>query len=347
MFDDISPESLKAQLLSGLSGWSTQPGSFADIIVSAAAFEIWKCYAAMDALLPMFYIDESSGEYIDRQCAAYGITRKPGARATVSLSLTGDAGTLIPAGTGFCTADGYCFLTDGAVRLQNGTGAATATAEQVGTVYNVPVGTVVSPKFIIYGLSAVSNPQAAAGGIDAESDGSLVNRFYAQLRTPPTSGNAYHYKQWALEVTGVGYAKVLPLWSGPGTVKVLLAGNDGRTVNTGTVTAAVENIEAKRPIGAVVTVAPAAELKINVLATVTVDGSTTKEKVRFKLAEAVDEYLKSLIFAGYTVNYNRISFLLLSIPGLMDFSALTVNGGTGNISVADGQIPVINTVEVT
>ena len=51
-------------------------------------------------------------------------------------------------------------------------------------------------------------------------------RFYEKVRLPATSGNAYHYQQWALEVSGVGAAKVFPLDNGPGTVGILVVDND-------------------------------------------------------------------------------------------------------------------------
>ena len=38
------------------------------------------------------------------------------------------------------------------------------------------------------------------------------------LRTPATSGNVYHYVQWALEVAGVGHVKVFPRVQGVNTV---------------------------------------------------------------------------------------------------------------------------------
>lgn len=347
MFDNITPESIKESILQELPSWNTQSGSFANTIVSAAAYEIWQCYVAMNALVPMFYIDETSGAYIDKKCAEYGIERKAGAKAVVRLSFTGNNGTTIPARSVFMTAEGLSFLTDAHVTIAGGVASTAATAELEGTIYNVDAETIVSSKIVIGGLESVTNAQAAKGGIDTETDEALVERLYAYLRTPPTSGNVYHYMLWALEVTGVGDAKVLPLWDGPGTVKVLLAGSDGRAVDADIVAAAEEHIEDERPIGAEVTVESAVELAISASASITIDGSTTKSAVQTAFAAAVANYLQELVFFSYTVNYNRIAYLLLSIPGVIDYSSLTVNGGTGNVSVGDNQIPVPGTVEVS
>lgn len=58
--------------------------------------------------------------------------------------------------------------------------------------------------------------------IDQETDDELRARYYIKIQTPATSGNAYHYRLWSKEVSGVGDAKVYPLWNGNGTVKVLI-----------------------------------------------------------------------------------------------------------------------------
>ena len=48
----------------------------------------------------------------------------------------------------------------------------------------------------------------------------------------------------------------------------------------------------------------------------------------------------------YTVSYNRISYLLLSIPGVKDYTALTVDGATANITIAADEVPVLTGVTV-
>ena len=49
----------------------------------------------------------------------------------------------------------------------------------------------------------------------------------------------------------------------------------------------------------------------------------------------------------YTVSYNRVSALLLSVPGVIDHTALTVAGGTANVSVPADGVPVLTEVTVT
>ena len=51
--------------------------------------------------------------------------------------------------------------------------------------------------------------------------------------------------------------------------------------------------------------------------------------------------------AAYTLIYNRVLAILLNIPGVENFSALTVNGGTADVTIQARQIPVLEEVTVT
>ena len=49
----------------------------------------------------------------------------------------------------------------------------------------------------------------------------------------------------------------------------------------------------------------------------------------------------------YTLLYNRVLALLLSIDGVENFSSLTVNGDTKDITVPVDSVPVLKEVHVT
>ena len=222
MFEDITPESIKAAILAEAGeSLETREGSFLDSMAGPAALEIWKVYQAMNAVVSIAFVDESSGGYLDLEGAKYGITRKPGTRARCAMTLTGTAGATVPAGTVFVTPGGLEFALTEAVVLTGSGDAGTAEAAEVGGAYNVEAGELSQMAATLPGLSSWTNGPAA-GGTDPESDGALYERIHAYLSRPATSGNAYHYEQWALEVAGVGAARVFPLWNGAGTVKVVL-----------------------------------------------------------------------------------------------------------------------------
>jgi len=145
-------------------------------------------------------------------------------------------------------------------------------------------------------------------------------------------------------------------------VKVIVAGQDLRPARPEAVEACAAHIQAERPIGPEVTVEAATALEVTVEAAVTLDGSTSAGSVRTALEEAVGTYLRDLAAAAfggnvdlqfetmeagaYAVLFNRIAFLLLSIPGVVDYTSLRLNGGGENLAVPADALPVLKEVSV-
>lgn len=99
-------------------------------------------------------------------------------------------------------------------------------AIQSGKNGNVPSETITKIPITIEGIISVINEKETAGGYDAEVDIDYRNRYYERLREPTTSGNIYHYKRWAKQVNGIGEARIIPIWQGANTVKVIVIGQD-------------------------------------------------------------------------------------------------------------------------
>lgn len=363
MFETVTPRSIYDTIVSNLdTELLSVEGSFTYDLLAPAVLEIYRAYKAMDAMEPMFYVDATSGAYLDRMAEIFGLTRKAGTKASCSIALSGDDGAVIPAGTIFCTADSLKFVLDADVTLTGGSGAGTLTAEQTGTQYNVEAGGVARTQSVVPGLVSWTSG-AATGGTDEESSASLCDRLYTLLRTPPTSGNAYHYQQWARSVAGVGAARVVGLWDGPGTVKVLLANDSMHAASADAVSAAAAVIAQERPVGAAVTVAAAEEVQVSVSAAVTISGDVTLASVTAQLQAALDVYFYSLVVEGYrpplnadaddlsaagiVVSYHKLATLLMECDGVLDYSGLTVNGGTANLTLGLKEIPVRGTVTLT
>ncbi len=350
MYENLTVEEVKTEILEKLtSDIDIREGSFFNDMISAVAYVIWKNYQSLDAIIPIAYVDETSGEYIDKRCSEYGITpRKSGKQAKAVLTIAGTNGTIIPKGKVFITNDEneLEFTSDEMVTITGGSATVSITAIEVGELYNVGAGVITRQFVNLSGITNITNA-AATGGSDAETNASLVDRLYTYLKNPSTSGNANHYEQWALEVDGVGSAKVKPLWNGPGTVKVMIIGSNKEPVDTAIVTNCTEHIETYRPIGASVTVESAAGFNINVTAVITIKSSTTLEAVQASFETALGSYLKSIAFITYTVVYNRIAYILLDIDGVIDYTSLKINGSTVNITMEDNEVPVIGSVVIS
>ena len=137
-----------------------------------------------------------------------------------------------------------------------------------------------------------------------ETDEDLLTRYYEKLQTPATSGNKYHYIQWAKEITGVGMAKVFPLWNGDNTVKVVIIDSNRHAASQELVDEVQAYIdpessgkgEGAAPVGAYCTIATAAEIEINVTVTIVLTNGFAMETVQSNVEEGIKNYPQRCCF---------------------------------------------------
>lgn len=327
MYENITPESIKAEILQALPDWDTREGSFADDMCGPVALNLYKMYSALNAVQPMVWVDETSGKYLDMAAEDLGIEpRKAGTKAQAVFTITGTEGLSIPAGTLFLTADGIYFISLEDVDFSSsGTASVKAESQEVGTKCNVGPGTITSSLLSDSRLQGVTNPDSAEGGTDLESDTALYTRIVAARQRPSTSGNVHDYEKWALEVSGVGAARVFPLADGPGTVKVSITDEFKKPVSGPVAEACAAHINEMKPVGATVTVQTATEVKIVVEAAVSIDSEKiTPEQVEARFKKALEEYFQSIAFVKNSVPLNRVGALLIGIDGVLDYEELVI-----------------------
>lgn len=365
MFEDKTTAALKKQVLEEINpavGVSTMAGSYADATVGPLCRQVSEFYKTLPGVLAMLFVDPSSGIFLDLVGRDYfNLTRREGTKARCSVTLTGTAGTTVNAGTVFLTATGLEFVLLSTVTIgSGGTAVGELEAAQEGSSYNIAPDTLTQMYVNLPGLTGYENGQAE-GGTDRESDEALYTRIVAARQRPDTSGNGWDYQDWAMEVPGVGAVKVVELASGPGTVGLTVVDSNYQGASEEIVEAVDTLIQSPghRPVGADVTVTAAADLDINVEAVVVVSGTTPGE-VQTALEAALEDYCKTLIgqkyeavYYGpesdlaYTLYYNRVLALLLTIEGVQTFTTLTLNDGTGDITIPAGSVPVIREVHVS
>lgn len=365
MFEDRTREAIKRDMMAELntaSGLSTLEGGFADQVFGPMAVELEKIYGAMDAVFGLMAVDETCGDMIDVAAGNFALERKEGAAATTVIHFVGAAGTDIPSGTVFATASGLSYaLCDGVTLDAQGQGEGLLEAQEAGAKYNVSAGAIDRMYVNPVGLESFST-EAAVGGVDPEGDEALVGRYYDKLQRPVTSGNPNHYRQWAMEVPGVGEAKVISLVEGPGTVGVTLVSESFGPVDATVVSAVVSHIEAERPAGisAAPNVKSAAALPINVTIVSKLDTSVTAASVTAAFKERLAAYLQSLVAEkyaetydsaeddhNYALSYNRVATILMTTPGVVDYTSLTINGGKTDVTIGKDHVPTVGEVTVT
>ena len=329
---------LKADLATVSNGQSTIEGSFNSDMLTANAVEFEQAYAEMQQMIQANFATTSWGGYLTSRAAEYGVVRKEATAATGIINLVGTAGAMIIQGSLFATSQGVNFYTTAFATIgADGTASINIQSSSTGIVGNVAAGLITKIPMSIPGITSCNNITACQNGFDQETDAELLARYLLKVRTPATSGNKYHYQQWALSVAGIGQAKVLPLWNGNGTVKVIIVDSDNATASDTLIKQVGDYIESVRPIGATVTVTSPEPIAINIMAKITGVGNQDKIKA------AVNEYFKANGFGINYVSIARIGKLLLD-SGITDYDDLQINGQMENISLSNDQLPTCGTV---
>lgn len=355
--DQTVTEILTRMLAASPADVDKRQGSVTNDLLSPAAIEFMRAYLELDNVIAYGFAETTYGPYLDMRAREYGLTRKAEVKSPGALTFRGPDGTLVLAGTVASTggdSPNY-FITDADATITGGSVTIAATAQDAGATGNVGSGTITTLMGDLVGIVTVTNALAFEGGVDAESDESLLARYLERARKPATSGNANQYRQWALEIPGVSDAKVYPIWNGPGTVKVVLLDDDKTAPDSAIVTAAQTYIDPTQdgrgmgaaPIGAIATVVGAVEIPINIAVKVILAPGATTSEVKALIQIGVGAYLKTLAFADPLVRITRVANVILDIPPVIDYEALTINGASGNIAVADGEVAVLGTVTVT
>jgi uncharacterized phage protein gp47/JayE len=281
-----------------------------------------------------------------------GLTRKAATNATGIVTVTGSGTITIgdlfetSSGTQFRAIETKVIAISGSVNVQ---------AALFGGGGNVASGTIVLFPVTLTGFTAVNNAAITAGGFDAETDADLLRRYYDYIQSPATSGNKNEYLVWAKSVSGVGDAKVIALWSGNNTVKVVIIDSNKQPASASIVLDVQNYIDpgitglgdGVAPIGAFVTVVSATGVNINVVATITLSVGYDLATATINIRAALTAYLKSIAFTQSIVSYAKVGDAVLNSLGVEDYTGLTVNGGTTNIPITGLQVAVLDTTTIT
>lgn len=317
---------------------SSFEGTFAYDVLASNSIEFAKQEVEREEMYKSAFAETASGDYLTLIAADHGVTRKEATPAVGNVVVKGN-GT-VPVGTLFQTEAGVSFTTTTTTAVKN---EATIPVQctEAGTVGNVGANTITVIPMSIPGITSVTNPEPMTDGFDQESDDDLYDRFHFHVTQPATSGNCNDYIEWTSSIAGVGHVKVLPIWNGPGTVKVLVTDANGEPASPSLLNKVIAYIESVRPIGPEVTVVAPSLFDLTIKLTVT-SGSGDADYIK----DMLNKYFVSRNFTGNTISYAKVGNMILTDgkTGVDDYSGLLINDATGNISVTDNQIPHVKEV---
>lgn len=352
-----SRDDIMVRLLSDIDDkYDKTVGSFFYDTQKPVAIEGEALYNRIEEISSKAFVATATGADLDAKLAEVGKTRIAATYSTGNVTFTGTAGTSILSGTQV-KSDVLIFTVESSGTISDdGTVTLPAVCNVAGTAGNVPIGAINSLVASVSGISSVTNSEAFTGGYEEETDAEARARYLSSAKKPATSGNKYHYEEWAREAsTGVGDVKCIPLWDNDsthtpgnvaGNVTVLILDKDLKPAGADLINTVKTHIENERPIGAKITVASAVALTINVNVKLVLQSGHTTAVAKNAITTAIENYLKNIAFAQDEVSVAHIGSCILSVDGVLDYENLTVNSGTSNIDIADNEVPVMGVLTV-
>lgn len=203
--------------------------------------------------------------------------------------------------------------------------------------------------------ATVTNIEPLAGGTDPEDDEGLRERILAAYQGRG-AGTQRDYRTWAGAYPGVGRVTVIPLWNGPGTVRVIVTTATGDPVSQDVLDGLQALLDpvagqgaGQAPIGAIVTVSTATATPLTVGATIefesgySLDGDLATTALREDIQAAVDDYVEA-IEPGHEEVRQQVSGRIVGVPGVHDVGGVLLNGAAANVLLDDDppQVAFVN-----
>lgn len=350
MYENETEAVIKQRMLSNApTGINTLEGDFFNDAISPAALELRLAYQQLDKVLELGFAETAYGGYLEKIAAEGGIDRKPAAKGQGIIEVTMLPGSTIHAGDVLATVEGNIRFKALETKTVDGSGKALVQFENesAGKLGVIPPGKEFIAPAAITGFISARNPEQINAGTDVEPDELLRQRYLERTRNPSTSGNEAHFIQWAKEVSGVGDAKVFPLWNGNGTVKVVLLDSNMQPASAGLIDEVSGYIETVRPVCCAVTVVSAGEKVIAVSAKVALADGFILNDVQNALIDRLKAHFMDIAFKQPYLSYAWIGYLILSVPGIINYADLLVNNGTADILFDSEEVPQLGTVSLT
>lgn len=374
MFEQYTYERILNDVLAAAPpGVDIREGSIFYDAVSGVSLRMAKLYTDLDLVFFLTQLRTTVGENLTVKADENGLSRHAATPAEYYVTF---AGAVPDVGERFFV-DGLYF-----VLLLDSNNTFYLQCEESGSNHNyLSYGTAIVPVNNIDGLTSAtigavvgqSQVTLYSHGTDEEDDESLRARIQAKISGPAENGNKQHYKTWCEEADAkVGIARITPLWNGPNTVKAVLIDPDGLpcdadtvdnvqnyvdpanlgyTVTVGGVTYVVGDGlgEGVANLGAHFTATAATPVTIDVAASVELASGYDAATAKADAEAALEVFFKNLVMDtesadDIVVRLSAVGAILAGLDDILDYSNLTINGGTTNITPGADGVPVLGEV---
>lgn len=316
------------------------PRGMIAILLRTVAMALYENHLHLRWWGDQYFPDTAEVQLLERHAAIWGIARRPATKAIGRATVTGAAGTAIPAGL-VLRGSGQTLYTVAAAVTLDGAGTATLdlVAAEAGSAGNAAADLPLSFVTLVSGLdpqTAIVDPEGLAGGAEVESDASLQARVLAKIREPAHGGASFDYPVWIQNVFPAVQVRTLPNWVGPGSVGVVVAMGSAaapRAPTTAELDAMAAHLAVERPVTAEVIMLAVELLPVPMTLVV----APYEAAVRNAVQAAVSAYFAREARIGDTLYRSRISEAISAASGEYRHE-MTVPAA--NVAASSTQLPV-------
>lgn len=335
------------------NGQSLLRRSVLKVLAKVYAGAIHLLYSYLGFKAEQLFATTADIEGLEAIADEYGISRNAATFAVGSVTATGSAGIIIPAGTVFQTSDGVNYASDAEQTFAASTLSIDITATVGGIDGNQDAASVMSFVSPIAGVNSqvTVDTGGLTGGADEETDEELRERVLRRRQDPPYGGCEYDYRNWMLGYSGVTRAWTFPSYNGAGTIGcAFVMDNDSSYIPNSATIALVraylvehEDDATGRIVGIPVTAEPGlfmislSELEVDL--TINIYPNTTA--IRTDIEDEIQNLIDREGGPGETIYLSDIQSALARVSDLEIFSVVLP---VADISTLTNQIHALGTI---
>ena len=294
-------------------------------------------------------INNNSGDDLDKYVyQRTGITRTEAVKANGKCRFIGTQGTLIPQYFVITNGDKEFQTRYGDVITEQGYVDIDVEAVIGGNIGKIPAHTITIIKEKLNGLDSVDNQSEISGGYDAASDTELRQAYWDYYQDKATSNNPAHYKKWAMEVPGVGQARVIRAYNGPLSVQVIILNDFYQSANEELLAKVKAHIESRQSFDVRdLSVISATPVLLNIQTQLVLfdgyDDAAVKKQIKINIEEWLSRYIDPQ-YVRTSVSYFEVAGIIAKTDGVKDITSFLLNGGTTNIPISETQVAEVGVV---
>jgi hypothetical protein len=238
-----------------------------------------------------------------------------------------------------------------------------------GSIGNIEGGKL-TPTRTIRNLNLAEIYKLAILGEDEEDTEDFRERYFETIKSIAYGGNIDDYRKKVKGIDGVGLVKVIPVWNGGGTVKLIITDSEFKEPTSELISKVQEIIDpipfhqkgvGVAPIGHYVTVVGAKSKKINITCEILKSRDSNLEEIKREIEKDVEEYFKtqrkkwasyekadSNIYVENDIRLAKITSIVLNVADVIDYETIKFTDTDKKIfDLSEEELPVLGDVIVT